>query len=131
MTDALTITKTAGRVTIFHLSGYLDAGTESQLVEAARKEKETGGRFLLIDLGGIEMLSSAGLRALHNIFKLFTPREEIDTWQKENPGDMYKSPYFKLAGASSRVFSILNLAGFLHNIPIYPNVKGALESFDA
>ncbi len=131
MADTLTITKTEhGEVTILQLAGMLNANTEVQFVNTARELKVSGRRFLLIDLGGVVMITSAGLRALHDALAIFTPRAEIDSYQKANPGDLFKSPYFKLAGANSNVYSILNLAGFLHNIPIYPDVQEALNSFE-
>jgi hypothetical protein len=129
MTDTLTITKTEGRVTILHFKGHLDGQVESMVVEAARQAVEAGAHFLLADLNGVGMITSAGLRALHTVFKMLTRHEEVEAWQKEHPGEVFKSPYFKLAGAASAVFSVLNLAGFLHNIPIYPDLKTVLESF--
>ncbi len=130
MADTLTITKSEqGVVTILHLSGMLNANTEIQFVGTARQLKNAGARYLLVDMGGVHMITSAGLRALHDALFLFTPRAEVDNYQKANPGDLYKSPYFKLAGATTNVYSILNLAGFLHNIPIYPDLKQALDSF--
>jgi hypothetical protein len=75
------------------------------------------------------MITSAGLRAFHTIYKLFTPHEEIEQWQNEKHGEPYKSKYFKVAGANSQIYYVLNLAGFLHNIPIYRDVQLALESF--
>jgi len=129
MADTLTITKTEGRVPVFHLSGPLNAHTESQLVDAARELRESGAHYLVIDMSGVELLTSAGLRALHSTLLIFTPRQEIDAFQRANPGDLFKSTNFKLAGASTHVFSILNLAGFVHNIPIYPDLKQALDSF--
>jgi len=130
LADKLSITKTEqGGVVLFRLDGMLNANTEVEFVEAARREKGSGARYLLVDMGGVVMITSAGLRALHDAMYLFTPRAEIDTYQKTNPGDLYKSSYFKLAGATTNVYSILNLAGFLHNIPIFPDVKQALESF--
>ena len=131
MTDILTITKTEGRVKILHLVGKLDGETHETLLNAAKLEQEAGTRFLLVDLQGLEMITSAGLGALHNIYKLFTPEQEIEAWEKEKHGEPYKSAYFKLAGASTSVFYVLNIAGFLHNIPIYPDLEGALKSFPA
>lgn len=132
MTDLpLHITLSGERVKVLRLDGKLDGQTESFFVEAVRQAKDLGSQFLLVDLGGVEMITSAGLRALHKGFKLFTPAEEADAWQKKNPGGLFKSPYFKLAGASQNVYYVLNLAGFLHNIPIYPDVDAALASFDA
>ncbi len=131
MAETLTITKTEGRVQILHLAGKLDGETHSLLLDAARREQAAGTRFLLIDLQGLEMITSAGLGALHNIYKLFTPQAEIEGWEKEKHGEPYKSAYFKLAGASTNIYYILNIAGFLHNIPIYPDLEEALKSFPA
>lgn len=129
MTDTLTITRTEGRVLVFHLAGKLDGQTQGSLLDAARQAHEAGARFLLIDLRNVEMVTSAGLGALHNIYKLFTPAGEVEAWEKEKHGEPYKSPYFKLAGASNNVYYVLNIAGFLQNIPIYPDMQGALKSF--
>ncbi len=129
MAETLTITRTEGRVKILHLAGKLDGQTHTLLLEAAQAERAAGTRFLLIDLEHVEMVSSAGLGALHAIFKSFTPDEETEAWAKRKEGDVYKSPYFKLAAASTNVYYVLNIAGFLQNIPVYPTVKEALESF--
>ena len=129
MTDALTITKSQGLITVLHLAGKLDAQTQAMLLDMARAEKAAGARFLLIDLGNVEFIASAGLGALHNIYRLFTPHAAVEAWEKEKHGEPYKSEYMKLAGASPSVYYVLNIAGFLQNIPIYPDVEGALESF--
>jgi len=88
-----------------------------------------GVKWLLLDFNGLTFISSAGLRALHNIFKMCTPEEEIKTARKE--GKPYKTPYFKIAAARPEVYSVLNIAGFLHNIPFYPTMEDALASFAA
>ena len=129
MAGILTITSTEGPVLILHLAGKLDEETQGILMDAARKHKAAGTRFLLIDLQAIDFIASAGLGALHNIFKLFTPQDEITAWDRGKHGEPYKSPYMKLAAASPSVYYVLNIAGFLQNIPIYPDVKGALASF--
>lgn len=129
MAETLTITKTEGRVLVFHLAGRLDAQTQQMLLDSTRQAHEAGTRFLLVDLQNVEMITSAGLGALHSIYKLFTPAGEVEAWEKEKHGEPYKSPYFKLAGASTNVYYVLNIAGFLHNIPIYPDLDSALKSF--
>ena len=115
-------------VTVFHLSGTLDAAGEDDLCEHARQAFAGGAKFLLLDLENLKFISSAGLRALHNIFKMCTPEDEFEA--ARGSGEPYKSPYFKLAGASSEVYYVLNLAGFLHNIPFYPTMEDALNSFE-
>ena len=131
MTDELTITssKVEGKanVTVLHLSGILDAASENILYDQACQVFDSGSQNLLVDMGNLTHISSAGLRALHNIFKKCTPEEEFEA--ARGSGEPYKSPYFKLAGASSEVYYVLNLAGFLHNIPFYPTLEDALKSF--
>ncbi len=131
MTDTLTITKSGGPITVLHLAGKLDRATEATLMDAARLEQVAGTRFLLIDLGNLEYITGAGLAALHGIYKMFTPQAAVDTWESEKHGEPYKSEYMKLAGASPSVYYVLNIAGFLQNIPIYRDVEGALKSFPA
>ncbi len=131
MADMLTITKTPGRVVILHLTGKLDGQTHDTLVEAAKLELAAGTRFLLIDLQRLEMITSAGLGALNGIYRLFTPTEEIEAWKDGKRGEPYKSAYFKLAAAAPNIYYVLNIAGFLSNIPIYPNLEDALKSFPA
>lgn len=115
------------KVTVFQLNGTLDAASENNLYERACQAFDGGVKYLLLDMGNLTHISSAGLRALHNIFKKCTPEGEII--QARERGEPYKSPYFKLAGASPNVYTVLNLAGFLHNIPFYPTMEDALESF--
>lgn len=129
MTNTLTITKTEGPVIILHLAGKLDGQTHEILLTAAKAEHAAGVRYLCVDLRALEMISSAGLGALHNIYKLFTPKEDIDAWEKARHGEPYKSDYFKLAAAPANVYYVLNIAGFLSNIPIYPDLSSALTSF--
>jgi len=133
MSDMLTITSSPAEgnaaVTVFHLEGRLDASGEDTLCEHARQAFKGGGKWLLLDFQDLTYISSAGLRALHNIFKMCTPVEEIETARKA--GEPYKTPYFKIAAARPEVYSVLNIAGFLHNIPFYPTMEDALKSFSA
>ena len=129
MTEPLKITKTEGHVTILHFHGHLDGQTENLAIESARTVSNTGARFLLIDLGAVDVISSAGLRALLNIYKMFTLHDEETAWHKVHAGELYKSPYLKLACASIHVNNVLAITGFLQNISIYPSVEKALRSF--
>ena len=132
MTDALSITSSQAEgnetVTVFRLSGTLDASSEDTICGQASKAFKEGAKVLLLDMQDLKHISSAGLRALHNIFKMCTPIQEIEAAREGD--EPYKTPYFKLAGASPQVFYVLNLAGFLHNIPFYPTMEDALKSID-
>lgn len=114
-------------LTILHLTGRLNAPTESILREQAGKVHAGGARHILLDLENVNYLASAGLRAIHIIYKLFTPAEEIKAW--EPGGDVYKTPYVKIYCPSPQVYGVLNITGFLHNIPFYTNLQDALDSF--
>ena len=131
MTDSLTITTTEGRVKVLHLAGKLDGQTQESLMSVARAEQAAGTRFLLLDLSKLQMITSAGLGALHNMYKMFTPKPEIDAWEQAKHGEPYKSAYFKLAAAPANIFYVLNIAGFLNNIPVYADLEAALKSFPA
>lgn len=129
MTNTLSITTSRGRITTLHLVGRLDAQSHEMLLETARQLYDDGTRYVLIDLHGLEFIASAGLGALQRIYLLFTPADEIKSWEAAKHGEPYKSPYFKLACASADVYYVLNLAGFLQNIPIYTDMEAALGSF--
>lgn len=129
MTELLKITKTEGTVAVLRFDGNLDSQTEKLAVENAQSVKDGGRRYLLIDMGGVEMVTSAGLRALHAIYKMFTPAEELQAWRAEHPHEVFKSPYFKLAQPSPQVHYVLSMAGFLQSIYIYPTLQEALDSF--
>jgi len=131
MNNTLTLTAsshTNPEVTVLHLAGRLDTNTESTLRERAIELHQTGARHLILDLAKVDYVSSAGLRAIHQLYKAYTPAEEIKAWQPD--GDVFKSPYFKIASAMPNVYSVLNLAGFLHNIPFFNDLQDALASFN-
>jgi anti-anti-sigma regulatory factor len=115
-------------VTILHLSGHLHGNTEHELLDRARQAQEDGSKYLLLDLSGVEVLTSAGLRAIHNIFNLFTPQNDRELINRHGD-EPYKSPYFKLVCPNPNVYYILNIAGFLQNILIYNSMDEAVGSF--
>jgi anti-anti-sigma regulatory factor len=115
-------------VTVLHLNGHLHGTTESELLDRARQALEDGSKYLLLDLSGVEVLTSAGLRAIHNIFNMFTPQTDRAVI-KQHGEEPYKSPYFKLACPNPNVYYVLSIAGFLQNILIYNNLEEAVGSF--
>lgn len=105
-------------VTVFHLRGWLDAQGEEVLVAEARTAHEAGARFLLLDLDEVNMLTSAGVRAMQKIYKLFTPGEENS-----------QGSYVKMCSAPPQVYHVLNLTGILQNVPNYESLQAAVVSF--
>ncbi|HSG45109.1 MAG TPA: STAS domain-containing protein [Anaerolineales bacterium] len=115
-------------VNVFHLEGHLHGATEKELVDRARQAYEDGARHLLLEISELEVLASAGLRAIQIIFKLFTPSDDVETMRKHGE-EPYKSPYFKIVCAKPEIYYILNITGFLQNIFIYNNLEEATSSF--
>ena len=105
-------------VTIFHLQGWLDAQSEEQLLAAAREAYDKGARFLLLDLAKVDTLTSAGMRAMQKVYKLFTPSDE-----------QFKVAHVKLCNAPPQVYHVLGITGFLQNIPNFESQQAALDSF--
>ena len=105
-------------VTVFRLSGWLDAQSEGQLLEDARKAYEAGARYLLIDMSDLDTLTSAGMRALQKVYQVFTPKE-----------DQFKVAHLKLCNAPPQIYNALGITGFLQNIPMYESTEAALQSF--
>ena len=115
-------------VTILHLSGQLDGSTENQFLDQARQVHTDGASNLLVDLSEVTMLSSAGLRAIQNALRIYTPQSDLDMMH-QHTGEPYKSPYFKLVCPNPQIYYVLNIAGFLQNILIYNDMEQAVNSF--
>ncbi|HEY2979573.1 MAG TPA: STAS domain-containing protein [Anaerolineales bacterium] len=107
-------------VTIFRLRGWLDAQSEDLLLQAARQSYEQGARFLLLDLKGVDTLTSAGMRSIQKIYKMYTPEQEH-----------YKVMHLKVCESPPQIYHVLGITGFLHNIPNYESAQAALDSFKA
>ena len=115
-------------VTILHLSGHLHGNTEPELLDRARQAQEDGSKYLVLDLSQVDVLTSAGLRAIHNIFNMFTPQSDREII-RQHGDEPYKSPYFKLVSPNPNIYYVLNIAGFLQNILIYNDMEEATRSF--
>jgi anti-anti-sigma regulatory factor len=126
----LTITTSQGQgpVTVLHLSGHLHGNTEQELLDRVRQSHEEGMKHLLLDLSGVDVLTSAGLRAIHLIFNMLTPPDDLEII-RQHGDEPYKSPYFKVVCPNPKVYYILNITGFLQNILIYNNMEDAVNSF--
>ena len=126
----ITVSQLQGEVpvTILHLSGHLHGTTEIELLNQAQKSLDEGSKHLLLDLSGVEVLTSAGLAAIHNIFKLFTPQGDVELIRQHSE-EPYKSPYFKLVCPNPDVYYVLNIAGFLQSLLVYNDLDEAVRSF--
>jgi anti-anti-sigma factor len=105
-------------VTVFHISGWLDAQSEGQLVETAQLAYDEGARYLLIDMRDLDTLTSAGMRALQKVYQLYTPADQ-----------QVKAAHLKLCNAPPQIYNVLSITGFLQNISMYESLDSALDSF--
>lgn len=106
-------------VAVLHLSGWLDAHSEGQLVEAVERAKQEGAQFLLLDLAGVTTITSAGLRGIQKSFGIMTPKGDPNAGR------------FKLCGAAPQVYEVLSTTGLLISIPMYEGADIAIDSFGA
>lgn len=101
-------------ITIFHLRGWLDAQSEDEFVKWAEEAYQNGVRNLLLDLSELDTLTSAGMRAIQRVYKLYTAQENSQ---------------LKMAAAPPQVYHSLKITGFLKTIPMYESVQSAVDSF--
>ncbi|NOH01369.1 MAG: STAS domain-containing protein [Chloroflexi bacterium] len=105
-------------VTVLHVRGWLDAQSEEALLAEARNAYDEGARYLVINLDEVDTLTSAGMRTLQKIYKIFTPQEEA-----------YKVAHVKLCNAPPQVYHVLGITGFLQSIQNYETLQAAVDSF--
>ena len=104
----------SGRVpiTLMHIDGNLDSSTYGEFQKKAEELIKNGARYILVDLAHSPFVSSAGLRAIHQIYKDLNAihpdanlsEEEI---KKGISAGTYKSPYLKLVNLSDETKMVL------------------------
>ena len=104
-------------VTIFYLRGWLDAQSDSALFSAAEEVHIQGARHIVLQLEDVSILTSAGIRALQKIYKLFLSSDSGEP-----------KTGLKLCNDSPQVYHALSVTGFLHTVPMYENLQAALAS---
>jgi len=128
------VTQRTGRVpvTIIHIRGSVDASTYEAFQASGEQAFNSGARYVLIDLSEVSYISSAGFRAISQIFKLLrgqlSPLAAAQMSQGLRDGS-YKSPNLKLLGPNARVTEALRLAGFDTFLEIYSDMDEAVGSF--
>jgi len=97
---------------VISLKGRLDSTTSPMLEKDLTDIMAGGERFLVMDLGDLEYISSAGLRSILVAFKGF----------KEKEGKLL------LASLRGVVREAFEISGFSTIIPIFESVDSALSS---
>lgn len=105
-------------ITVFHLRGWLDAQSEDDFLKWAEEAYEKGTRYLLLDLSELDTLTSAGMRAIQKVYKMYNP-ESVEAEHSR----------LKIASAPPPVYNALKITGFLQSIPVYESVQSAIDLF--
>jgi anti-anti-sigma factor len=121
-------------VTIMHVEGNIDAQTYEDFQSKAEELINQGTKYLLVDLTHSPFVSSAGLRALHQIFNKLrandtaNPASEEDVRRGISAGT-YKSPHLKLLNLSKETRTAFELSGFDMFIDTFNDKEEAVASF--
>ncbi len=119
-------------VTVLALNGDLNAATYEQFQQKAQQAIQAGTRHMLVDLGGVPYMSSAGMRALNQIYNWLnegSPAQAGKTVSDGVAAGTFRSPYLKLLNPTPRVFEALKLAGFDMFLETFKNRREAIASF--
>jgi anti-anti-sigma factor len=130
----ITVTQEQGRVpvTIFTLKGDIDANSYTQLQAEAERAHAAGARDLLLDLGGVGFVSTAGIRAINQVFNLLrtgTPEESDEAIHRGLSAGTYKAAHLKLLNPATPVRQALSMAGVDMFIEIFTDRSAALAAF--
>jgi len=100
-------------VTLVEVKGRVDSMNADQLGDALTHEIDAGHTAIVLDLSGVDYMSSAGLRELVAALKRV----------KRATGDL------RLAQPSERVREVLEMAGLDTIFQIFPTQVGAVDSY--
>lgn len=106
-------TQEQGAVSIVAVAGRVDSATAPELENTLKRLVEAEKTQIVLDLLGVEYMSSAGLRAMVSTLKAV----------KRVNGDL------RVANPSARVDEVLRLAGLSSIFAIYPSREAAISSF--
>jgi hypothetical protein len=126
----ISVSQELGRVpvTIFELDGLLNMGTSELLENQGRQAYTAGARYLLLDLSKVTSLTSAGLRSILLISRLFASCMP-DHLPDEKPSEGHKHTCVKLLNPNPQIDNVLTIAGFSGFLEIHKDRQEAINSF--
>ncbi|MEO8357449.1 MAG: STAS domain-containing protein [Chloroflexota bacterium] len=121
-------------VTILHVDGNIDALSYQEFQAKAEELINAGAQYLLVDLSHSPFVSSAGLRALHQIFNELRARDPNNGLSEEEvrrgiSAGTYKSPHLKLVNLSKETKTAFDISGFDMFIETFNDKQTAIASF--
>jgi anti-anti-sigma regulatory factor len=133
----MTITQKPGAVVLLHLKGVLDGTSYRDLIKEAQKLYDGGARDLVLDLGGLTFMSSAGISGLHRVALIFRGEKQADMEEgwgayraigRERESGGYQR-HVKLLNPPERVQHALELVGFASFFEVHTDAEVAVASF--
>jgi anti-anti-sigma factor len=134
----ITVSHEQGRVAVVvvKVTGQLDGQTYQSLIEKARDAYEVGARDILLDLGDLTYISSAGLVSLHTIALMVRGEALPDTkksWSTlksmDKTRDGGKQQHFKLLNPRPEILNVLEMVGFSDFFEVFTDKQQAIDSF--
>jgi anti-anti-sigma regulatory factor len=123
-------------VTILRVQGDLDGSNYLDLIAATKTAQQNGAKHLLLDLGGVPYMSSAGLVALHSSVQLLRGEQPPDPtagWSTLKSVALDTSSarqqLVKLLNPQPRVMRTLEMSGMNAFFEIYTDEAKATASF--
>lgn len=119
-------------VTVVHVDGNIDSSTYQAFQDKVTGLINDGAHDVLVDLSHAPLVSSAGLRAIHDIFnQLRTANNEIDdeAMRQGISAGTYKSKHLKLLNLSPATKVAFETAGFDMYIETFTDLSTAVASF--
>ena len=119
-------------VAVFHIAGDIDTQSYEELEARAEKAHAEGAADMVLDLSQVGYVSSAGIRAINQIYRLLrtnAPGESEEAVREGIKAGTFKSPHLKLASLNPRVREALTFAGVDMFIEFHPDLASAVESF--
>ena len=113
------VSQAEGRVpvTVFELQDRVNLGNTAELEQAGKDAYNNGARDLVIDISKVDSFTSAGIRALLVIYKLFAGEEGK------------QSKHVKLVSPTKYVREVLEVSGVADSIEIYDTLDEAITTF--
>jgi len=107
-------------VAVLKIEGDIDAGSYKALQDKASEVIEAGAANVLLDLGEVAYMGSAGFRAIHAIANMLKTADEEG---------IYKAQHLKLLNPRGEVARVIKMLGFDTFLEIHDDRAAAIASF--
>ena len=118
-------------IAVMKLEGVIDASNFMEIVDKAEEIYNNPSRSLIIDLGDVTGITSAGQVAIHKIALIYSGVPQ-DVQENQNPDfthSSYARKYVKLLNPQPDVDKALERAGLKLFFKVFSDLESAIQSF--